>query len=30
TYTDGILEIEIPLARSQEIARRVPIESGEE
>lgn len=30
TYVDGILEIEIPLARSQEIARRVPIESGEE
>ena len=29
TYEDGILEIEIPLSRPDEIARRVPIESSE-
>jgi HSP20 family protein len=29
TYEDGILEIEIPLARADEVPRQVPIESGE-
>jgi HSP20 family protein len=29
SYSDGILEIEVPLARSEERARRVPIEEGE-
>ncbi|HEX2231761.1 MAG TPA: Hsp20/alpha crystallin family protein [Thermoleophilaceae bacterium] len=26
SYTDGILEVEVPLARNEESARRVPIE----
>jgi HSP20 family protein len=30
TYKDGILEIEIPLARPDEVARRVPIQSPAE
>jgi HSP20 family protein len=29
SYGDGILEVEVPLARSEERARRVPIEEGE-
>jgi HSP20 family protein len=29
SYTDGILEVEVPLARVDESARRVPIEEGE-
>jgi HSP20 family protein len=30
SYEDGILEVQVPLARRQEIARRVPIEDGED
>ena len=30
TYEDGILEVEIPLARRDEMARRVPIEEAGE
>jgi HSP20 family protein len=29
SYSDGILEVEVPLAHSEERARRVPIEEGE-
>jgi HSP20 family protein len=29
SYSDGILELEVPLARSEERTRRVPIEEGE-
>ena len=29
SYSDGILEVEVPLARSEQRARRVPIEEGE-
>jgi len=29
SYEDGVLEVEVPLARRQEAARRVPIEEGE-
>jgi HSP20 family protein len=29
SYSDGLLEVEVPLARSDERARRVPIEEGE-
>jgi HSP20 family protein len=29
SYSDGILEVEVPLRRSEERARRVPIEEGE-
>jgi HSP20 family protein len=29
SYSDGILEVEVPLSRSEERARRVPIEEGE-
>jgi HSP20 family protein len=29
SYTDGVLEVEVPLARVEERARRVPIEEGD-
>jgi HSP20 family protein len=29
SYEDGVLEVEVPLARREETARRVPIEEGE-
>jgi HSP20 family protein len=29
SYQDGVLEVEVPLARREETARRVPIEEGE-
>jgi hypothetical protein len=29
SYEDGILEVEIPLARPDESVRRVPIEEGD-
>src|ERR671914_2780900 len=29
SYSDGILEVEVPLSRAEERARRVPIEEGE-
>jgi HSP20 family protein len=29
SYTDGILEVEVPLSRSEESSRRVPIEEGD-